>query len=568
MGLMFDGIDLKQKYGFVVTEINGRGSPSVTRTTLELEYVDGVVELSQKLNPRNLTVRGYVYGENAHQKKNDLISLVSRSYSEEKELIFPDTNRSIFVKLNGEPFVLSNIGPILNAVAYEITFDFIAHDPVFYGETYDEIGGGLAIVPTCAPIYFVTPSRTFLLREPTIELYPYTAVNLLGIQGNFETGTGGLGTGWINTGTTPTLDNDAVFGQKSQKITIKYLSGSQFISHNIDVKANHKYFVSMYIKNSTNADAAGVLGKVEFGGTVISDAQIYQDWTQIFGIYTPTATGSQTLRIYLTDDATSNLDKTYTEYIDGVMIVDLTEMGSLPPILKEYFSNTVTTWADLASTNYFKNKYGYRIRGTEWLATLVKYSEMQNLTKEIKVYGKLSYIPDVSFEPSKDAIPLPESIQEYYPNVLFGIIENSVVEGFYILGYNASDLKRTITFQNDLIGYGNYIDYFDGENIYKCWKKKVGTTDSSGNIALTGYLAGTLAIAVNNATGEVKTSDVASSLGLGWINTDVTVYYVGAAVETEKMIYDDELILYPDENYLVLENFAMKVSGRRKYFEG
>lgn len=69
MGLMFDGVDLKQRFGFTVTEVNGRGSPSVSRTLLEMEYVDGAIELAKKLNSRNLTIRGYVYGENLQMKK-------------------------------------------------------------------------------------------------------------------------------------------------------------------------------------------------------------------------------------------------------------------------------------------------------------------------------------------------------------------------------------------------------------------------------------------------------------------------------------------------------------------
>lgn len=565
MGLIFDGIDLKQKFGFTVTEVSGRGSPSVSRTILELEYVDGAVELAKKLNSRNLTIRGYVYGENLQMKKNDLINLISRSYAEEKELVFPDTNRSIFVKLNGEPFVLGPVGPSLNALAYEITFDFIAHDPVFYGDFHDERGGSVIPLKVGAPTYFVTPSRTFLKREPTLTIQPYTCVNLLGSYGNFETGTG-IGTGWTNTGTTATLDSDCVFGQKSQKITVTYSSGSQYVSRDVAVKANHIYFISMYLKNFTDAATNDVLGKIEFGTTTISSAAIYETWTKVFGIFTATADGNQTLKINLTS-ASSTVGKTYTQYIDGAMVVDLTEMGSLPSILKEYFMNKVNNWADLATTNYFENQFGYRIKGIEWLASLLKYYEMWQFDRSIKVFEKVTYAPDVSYSYEADSIPLPASIQEYFPSV-FGILNNTTPEGLYLTIDEFSNLKTSLTFQSELIGYNNYFDYFDGENIKKRWRKKVGTTDESSNITIQNYQTGTIAIAVNEVNGEVKTVDVAATLNLGWVNTNVTVYYVGTTVETEKLSYTNELIAFPENNVIVGDNLAMKIDGRRKYLEG
>lgn len=567
MGLMFDGVDLKQRFGFTVTEVNGRGSPSVSRTLLEMEYVDGAIELAKKLNSRNLTIRGYVYGENLQMKKNDLINLISRSYAEEKELIFPDTNRSIFVKLNGEPFVLGPVGPSLNAAAYEITFDFIAHDPVFYGDFHDEEGGSLIPLKVGAPTYFITPSRTFLKREPTITIQPYTCVNLLGAYGNFETGTG-IGTGWTNTGTTATLDNDCIFGSKSQKITVTYSSGSQYISRDVAVKNTHKYFVSMYLKNFTDAATNDVLGKVEFGTTTISNAAIYDVWTKVFGVYTATTTGNQTLKINLTS-ASSVVGKTYTQWIDGVMVVNLTEMGKLPPLLNDYFLAThrINNWSDLATENYIENKFGYRIRGTEWLATLLKYYEMWQIDRSIEVYEKVKYAPDIDYFCEADCIPLPASIYEYFPSV-FGILNNTVPEGLYLTVDEFSDLKTSLTFQSELIGYNSYFDYFDGENIQKRWKKKVGTTDESGNIALQGYQTGTIVIAVNEVNGEVKTVDVAATLNLGWVNTNVTVYYVGTTVETEKLSYTNELIAFPENNIIVGDNLAMKIDGRRKYLEG
>jgi len=99
MGLIFDGIDLRTTYNFVVTKIDGRGSPPVSRNTLDMPRVDGDIELNSKLKSRNITITGYVYGADAAQKKDELIKLVTQAYSSEKALTFPDTNRTIYVKL-------------------------------------------------------------------------------------------------------------------------------------------------------------------------------------------------------------------------------------------------------------------------------------------------------------------------------------------------------------------------------------------------------------------------------------------------------------------------------------
>ena len=83
-------------------------------------------------------------------------------------------------------------------------------------------------------------------------------------------------------------------------MAVSYTHLSQYISRDVAVKNTHKYFVSMYLKNFTDAATNDVLGKVEFGTTTISNAAIYDVWTKVFGVYTATTTGNQTLKINLT----------------------------------------------------------------------------------------------------------------------------------------------------------------------------------------------------------------------------------------------------------------------------
>ena len=57
MGLMFSGIDLKSTYNFVVTRVDGRGSPPVSRDVLDMPRVDGDIEINSKLKSRNLKIK-------------------------------------------------------------------------------------------------------------------------------------------------------------------------------------------------------------------------------------------------------------------------------------------------------------------------------------------------------------------------------------------------------------------------------------------------------------------------------------------------------------------------------
>ena len=186
MGLIFDGIDLKQNYKFVTTKVDGRGSPPISTVGLEMPRVDGKIELSRKLQSRKIVITGYVYGKDSSEaltNKDNLIKLISKAYSQETKLEFPDTNKYIYVKLSGEPLVIGPVGPTFNAVAYELTFTFEALDPLFYGEDFSEELIGVSKVQFDAKIPLESPIRRYKNPGVNLKLQPYTILDHLGSYG-------------------------------------------------------------------------------------------------------------------------------------------------------------------------------------------------------------------------------------------------------------------------------------------------------------------------------------------------------------------------------------------------
>lgn len=384
MGLIFDGIDLKTNYNFVVTSINGRGSPPVSRTTLELPRIDGAIELNSKLQSRNLTIKGYVYGTDASAKKDSLIKLITQAYSQEKELKFPDTNRSIYVKLAGEPIDIGPVGPILNAQAYELTFNFVAQDPYFYTDEHNESGFRIVKVNAHAPTYLISPKRKFLKREASLKIEPYTIVNLLGKYGNFETegGTPGLADGWSKFEGTPSLVS-GIIGNKAQKIEHTNTSGTlQFtwLYLNLPVYEQHTYFMSVYLKKDSNDTSSyfslrGVFydaSNTLFDATDSGNLTVTTKWQKFSHVFT-VPVGTVKGRFYYPNTAVADGNiASYT--VDGAMLVDLTAMGSLPYGLQQYFSPSgITKWEDLATTSNITALDGTIKSGNDWLAQLLPY---------------------------------------------------------------------------------------------------------------------------------------------------------------------------------------------------
>jgi len=206
-GLIFDGIDLHSLNFYVTSDSR---SAEYDEEILEIDGMNGAISLSERLTSRNITVGGFVFGEdtkiagtvsaksgsyelngvgtkftnlrigndlkingkvykiakivsdtkleiegtfditftnaeawlkdysvcmNNSTKLSELISTATAKTP--KELFFPDTSKSIFVKRGTTPFISSVFsGATFKASAQKITLNFIAHDPYFYGEEW------------------------------------------------------------------------------------------------------------------------------------------------------------------------------------------------------------------------------------------------------------------------------------------------------------------------------------------------------------------------------------------------------------------------------------------------
>lgn len=400
MGLMFDNVDLKTEYGFVVTRVDGRASPPLDVTSFEFDHLHGGVILNKRFKPREITITGYVHGSAStlQSKKDNLLKLLASAYDREVPLTFPDTNRTIYVRLAGEPLVIGPVGPSLNAKAYELTIRFVAYDPFFYGSEQSASGTRVVRLNAGAPSYLVLPSnlQDYYKREPKLRLEAYTVINRVGKTGNFETDNNndGISDGWSTWGTKgPGVifsRTSGYFGSYSQKVYIPSYTctndvDSNIVAANISIFPNKHYWFSLYVRTTKRST-----------GTFYKDGVVILDrlgGTNVYGFYRLASKNtSDTWKRYTVSfkDVSNNtslvillgnvvyngeVSPELEAYFDGVMLVDLTAMGKLPLSLIEYFDNQVTYWSDLATTSNLTARDGRVMSGNDWLAELIPYVE-------------------------------------------------------------------------------------------------------------------------------------------------------------------------------------------------
>ena len=381
MGLLINDVDVKTTYKFVVTDVTGRGSPPIERTTLEDLSFDGAVERTAKFSKRELTITGYVYGtstNDARANKDALISFVSQGYTDELKITFPDTNRTIFVRLNGTPVVWQAQGPVLNAVAYHVVLNFLALDPYFYGNDFSAHGNnatGMIKLSTEAPLYLIGPRHFAQKREPQMKVYPVTVVNLLGKYGDFETDSEGYGlaNGWdinFNYINTELSTDKVVIGDKSQYLWVNTWVGKQIALQNrsFQILTGHTYFISLWMH--TNQEIAYRFVAFPIGDPIthFEGNTTLNRFNKNYCSHTATRDEQIWLFFYTTDSETGR----FSLWIDGFMVIDLTAMGILPPPLKEYF-NGPQLWKDLATSSNITAIDGKVQSGNAWLNELLPY---------------------------------------------------------------------------------------------------------------------------------------------------------------------------------------------------
>lgn len=216
------------------------------------------------------------------------------------------------------------------------------------------------------------------------EIYGTTVVNLLGVDGNFEDANT-LQNGWLAINTTNSKTT-GVFGTKSQKCVATSTDGQHYIYRRlVDYGiANHKYFFCAYVKTA-NGKCRFYTQYRDSTGDIISSASAsnYFQNTNFIKMY-----GTQEiLSMYSTPifnfffgilkaDNTSSFPGTNEEiYVDGAMVVDLTNMGDLPIPLRRFFnSSSYTTWASLATTSNI-TAGGRTQTGEAWLSELLPFAD-------------------------------------------------------------------------------------------------------------------------------------------------------------------------------------------------
>ncbi len=354
MGLKFDGVDLKEQFGFVVTKADGRGSPPISSTKLVVPRVDGAVLLNQRMDVRRISISGYVYGSTAAeaaQKKDGLIKLISTAYNSEKKLQFPDTNRYIYVRLAGEPIVIGPVGPVFGAYAYEISLNFEAIDPYFYGDEFNYNNAGFVFsVDADAPIYLISPRREFLDHEPNVTIYPVTIVNLLGKYGDFETDSNGDGLAdrWSIWNFGNYSITTGIIGAKALYFHAKADGTNGTIYTHFSAKAGHTFFITVYERLFTDLETTPPFGRIyvllpTWGHHISLKAQFDNTWHKLYS-KAINSTEDDGGGIEITMYVGVENSNTYGA-IDGFAIYDLTSLGALPPPLQELYG--VENWADL-----------------------------------------------------------------------------------------------------------------------------------------------------------------------------------------------------------------------------
>jgi len=357
---MFNGVDLKEQYNFNVTKIDGRGSPPVSTTEIELPRVDGAIVLNRRFGKRKISISGYIYGTSiseATQKKDDLIRLISTAYDTEQKLQFPDTGRYIYVQLAGEPIAIGPVGPIFGAYAYEIFLNFEAKDPYFYGDDFNFNGAGwLFTIDADAPTYLISPRREFMKREPNITIYPVTLVNLLGVYGNFERDSNGdgLADGW-STGTSEYSRVSGVLGSYGQKLYYDNTGGTSIqglalIRSYVYISDEDQLFARAYIKKDTSDtsaanvhfcfycyDADGNLLDHIYNTGITSTSWQLLTWKPTLPV------GTTHISVRVRELIEGGAVGSYV--VDGFALYNLAAMSTLPPPLQDLYG--VTNWADL-----------------------------------------------------------------------------------------------------------------------------------------------------------------------------------------------------------------------------
>jgi len=239
-----------------------------------------------------------------------------------------------------------------------------------------------------------------------IELYPITIVNLLGKYGNFETDSNddGIADGWAlpDFDTFSLNSSKKVLGTSSQYAKRVNFSGttkhpSVQTSLSLPSSEMRKYFIFAYVQKTASDTSIHKFSVYQYDSnqsfvtdvSEIIDNLIADKWIRAYKTFQTAANVA-----YILPRLTCVTADTQTAeiYVDGFMLIDLTEMGELPPPLKEFFQNQVSNWEDLATTSNITATDGRTQTGEDWLAELLPYTDSVQTLGYIYDKGELNII--------------------------------------------------------------------------------------------------------------------------------------------------------------------------------
>ena len=346
-GIIFDNVDLRSTYNFIVQDIGGRGSPPVVSQDLDMPGLDGALLLNRKVGTRKLTIRAIVYGKTsaeAKAKKDSLIRLLSTAYDQDKKILFPDTERYLWVRLGSEPVSVGPMGAVFNSIAYDLSINFEAREPYFFGEEFGDDGlivGGIQNVSVDAMSFVGSPKTRYLPNEPYLAVQQIATRNLLGSYGSFEIDNSGngLAEGWNSSRlNTFSLDSDSIIGDKSQKFygNSGEYTGALYIPG--FWSEGNVYFFSAYLKCSP--DAYMYL----YGNGRNSDLKTCENWERFFMKINATTISNSNLICYLAK--TGGMDGTQWGMVDGVSVINLSKIPPMPLWMQSYFG--IQKWENMS----------------------------------------------------------------------------------------------------------------------------------------------------------------------------------------------------------------------------
>lgn len=377
--MIFDGYDLTEDLKFYIKEFKGKYNAQINREFQEYKHLDGALEVSRKLKPRSLILRGFIFDKtgNVETAKERLIEILNTSIAVPKKLEL-ENGKYIFVQLDGTIYDVQREIENDNKI-FDMAFNFIASDPYWYKDQMDIVIPGVYNLKSSSEEKIIGELSKFE-KTRTVTIEGQTFINIIE-NGSFEkdSDNDGLADGWTRSYLTCNISNDRITGDKCQKLI--YTNGNTAFPC-IYKKINHidfsdVFFMSLYGKVINLNTKIRILiycydSSENYLGSLYTDYITTNYWNQkykSFVFFENTARIVFRVELYVPEGESAE------SYVDKVIFTDLTKIGELPLALKVFFFNEYISWESLNTGTVIKALDGRAKTGQEWLNELITKSE-------------------------------------------------------------------------------------------------------------------------------------------------------------------------------------------------